>query len=704
MNHIGPRVHTFFVTVLLAAMTAGTFAAPASAASPTQAPGTPSGNAIDAPSRDPLEGASLTVLDEKGTEAEAGAISGRVVDAAGEPLPGMFVSALGNPGGSGFASTDIDGRYTLTDLPQGDYRISFSGAGFATEYFDNTSDRNEATLVTVTADAGAGGVDAALEKEAVISGRVVDASGLPLSGVFVSLTGSAGYFGASTGADGRYYVSSLPAASYKVHFSKAGYAAEYFDSAPDLDSATAVVVAAGDSRTDVDASLDVPGHISGQVLDHNGEPLAGASVWASGPATGTSITDSDGRYILEVPANSGYIVYFYGDSANSGEYYDGVRTIQEATPIAVAAGDTTSGIDAQLARAYSISGVVTDATTGERLDNDGLGVAFYDAQGQDLMGDGVFDGEFSFTGFGSGDSYYVQIIDYDGIYTSQFWKNASTIGDATLVVVGEENIELSFALKPRASVVSGDVSISGEPIVGETLTAQPGEWSPAPVELAYQWLADGEPILGATRSTLKLTEDLIGASVTLSVTGSRPGYEPAARTGVTEGNVRWASTPSLPASSPVYRFWSPKNQTHFYTMSAQERDVILATYPASIWTYEGERYQAFSTQVPGSVPLYRFWSPRLSGHFFTTNESEKDSVIRDYDDWTWTYEGIAYYVYPIDSTVPNTVPVARFWSPTNQHHFYTASAQEAEVVKGYPARIWTYEGDNYRVPITVAQQ
>jgi len=58
----------------------------------------------------------------------------------------------------------------------------------------------------------------------------------------------------------------------------------------------------------------------------------------------------------------------------------------------------------------------------------------------------------------------------------------------------------------------------------------------------------------------------------------------------------------------------------------------------------------------------------------------------------------------VQQTLPNTVPVARFWSPTNQHHFYTASAQEAEVVKGYPARIWTYEGDNYRVPITVAQQ
>lgn len=93
----------------------------------------------------------------------------------------------------------------------------------------------------------------------------------------------------------------------------------------------------------------------------------------------------------------------------------------------------------------------------------------------------------------------------------------------------------------------------------------------------------------------------------------------------------------------------------------------------------------------------------LSGHFFTTNESEKNQIIAKYPPSVWTYEDIAFYVYPTSSTVPNTMTVARFWSPTNQHHFYTANASEREVVKrSYPTSIWTYEGDNFRVPAPVA--
>jgi hypothetical protein len=150
---------------------------------------------------------------------------------------------------------------------------------------------------------------------------------------------------------------------------------------------------------------------------------------------------------------------------------------------------------------------------------------------------------------------------------------------------------------------------------------------------------------------------------------------------------------------PIYRFWSPLNQTHFYTASLAERDSIIAGYPTSVWTYEGVAFHAFLTRAPGAVPLYRFWSPRLSGHFFTASTDEKDEIIANYPASTWAYEGVAFYVYPADSTVPETLAVSRFWSPRSQHHFYTASVQEKDlVISSYPAYIWTYEGDNFRVP------
>jgi Repeat of unknown function (DUF5648) len=150
---------------------------------------------------------------------------------------------------------------------------------------------------------------------------------------------------------------------------------------------------------------------------------------------------------------------------------------------------------------------------------------------------------------------------------------------------------------------------------------------------------------------------------------------------------------------PVYRFWSPSNRTHFFTSDIAEVRHILDSYPPSVWTFEGARFTAFTTQLPGTVPLYRFWSPDLHGHFFTIDEAEKESVIANYPDRVWTFEGTAFYVYPLDSPASNTDVVHRFWSPTNQHHFYTSSSTERDaVINDYPDSIWTYEGEGYRVP------
>jgi hypothetical protein len=152
-------------------------------------------------------------------------------------------------------------------------------------------------------------------------------------------------------------------------------------------------------------------------------------------------------------------------------------------------------------------------------------------------------------------------------------------------------------------------------------------------------------------------------------------------------------------ATPVYRFWSDRLQGHFYTISEQERDRVIGTWP-DVWSYEGSRYDAFQTQQPGTVPLYRFWSERYGGHFYTVDVEERDRVIRLWPE-VWAYEGVAYYVYPVESDEPGTVPVARFWSPLNSHHFYTADPVERDrVIRLWPSPIWDYEGDAFRVPFT----
>ena len=150
-------------------------------------------------------------------------------------------------------------------------------------------------------------------------------------------------------------------------------------------------------------------------------------------------------------------------------------------------------------------------------------------------------------------------------------------------------------------------------------------------------------------------------------------------------------------TTPVYRFWSDTKQGHFYTSSATERDSIIATYPTNVWSYEGTAYNAFGVQSVGTTPIYRFWSDDKQHHFFTASATEKDLVIATYPSHVWNYEGIAYYAYATEQ--PSSTALYRFWSDTKQGHFYTASAAEKDyVIATYPANVWNYEGIAWYVP------
>lgn len=147
----------------------------------------------------------------------------------------------------------------------------------------------------------------------------------------------------------------------------------------------------------------------------------------------------------------------------------------------------------------------------------------------------------------------------------------------------------------------------------------------------------------------------------------------------------------------VYRFWSPKNQHHFYTASKQERDIIISSYPSSIWTYEGSAFNTpVDDQCSTTASVYRFWSNKNQSHFYTMSAEEKDIIIASYDQNTWKYEGVAYCAYPSSSA--ESTPVYRFWSNKLQGHFYTSSAQEKDVIiSSYDQNTWKYEGVAYYV-------
>lgn len=163
------------------------------------------------------------------------------------------------------------------------------------------------------------------------------------------------------------------------------------------------------------------------------------------------------------------------------------------------------------------------------------------------------------------------------------------------------------------------------------------------------------------------------------------------------GAFEYVAVPVIP--SHVYRFWSESKKGHFFTISADERNLLASTYNPAEWRYEGIAFDAFTSSVTGTVPLYRFYSALYQSHFYTANTTEADGLKTDAAmKLLWSYEGVAYYVYPLDTALQSK-PVFRFWSPDNKHHFYTGSAAEsAGIQSGYASNVWTYEGPNFRVP------
>ena len=104
-------------------------------------------------------------------------------------------------------------------------------------------------------------------------------------------------------------------------------------------------------------------------------------------------------------------------------------------------------------------------------------------------------------------------------------------------------------------------TISGTHATGSTLTARPGAWSSSST-FGYRWYADGKVIKGASRSTLKLAKAQGSRRISVQVTGSRSGYQSAARTSARSGKVfTAAATPRITGSRAVGRTLTAKKGT-----------------------------------------------------------------------------------------------------------------------------------------------
>lgn len=158
----------------------------------------------------------------------------------------------------------------------------------------------------------------------------------------------------------------------------------------------------------------------------------------------------------------------------------------------------------------------------------------------------------------------------------------------------------------------------------------------------------------------------------------------ALRPGIAEGD----------SSSWVYRFFNRNKGSHFYTISEGQKNRVIANF-SDTWTAEGVAFKAFTKRVEGTSPVYRFFSPSLGSHFYTTSDSVKARIESEFSSDIWVYEGVAFYAYKESDVGRNAVH--QFWSGIVGSHFYTASEGQKSRVEREYSDVWQYEKVAYYV-------
>lgn len=127
---------------------------------------------------------------------------------------------------------------------------------------------------------------------------------------------------------------------------------------------------------------------------------------------------------------------------------------------------------------------------------------------------------------------------------------------------------------------------------------------------------------------------------------------------------------SYPAAIPVYEVYDSTNGDHFYTTSQAEKDTAKSAYG---YTNEKIAFYAFSELQEGLdlIPLYRLYNSILTDHFYTSSATEKDVAVASHG---YIYESVACYVFSAHNE--NSSPVYRLYSEEKKDHFYTISETE----------------------------
>ncbi len=312
----------------------------------------------------------------------AAGLSGRVTGTRGTGLRGICVTVLDETEET--AVTRPDGSYSLDQVPPGQHRVNFIGGcgnkgSVAPQFYKNQAAGQGATLVTFTGGQFTRGIDATMQPGGTVAGLVTDSAGHPLSAICAGAApvgdfDDIGGFPDQVQTDhaGRYRIANLIPGAYQVSIGclTGKFSTQWFPDKPDSAQARASVKPS--AVTTINARLTLAGKITGTVTDRSGKAVRNECVELTDPATGepidsnlgdnTAFTNRHGDYRFTGITPDRYWVQFANcedQDRFAQQWYRGKVLERSAAPVIVRPGGTTGGINARLAPAARISGLVT---------------------------------------------------------------------------------------------------------------------------------------------------------------------------------------------------------------------------------------------------------------------------------------------------------------------------------------------------------
>lgn len=267
--------------------------------------------------------------------SDTSAITGRVTNAAGRPVANATVRATRSNAPVRFGTTDKDGRYTVSGLSPGDYRVEAGRNGYLTLQLGQEAIGQQGRVIAVGADQTVEHIDVTLQRGGAIEGTIVDEHGEPMQGVMVDILQVASLAGRlramrsrgrATDDLGRFRVFGVIPGSYLVRVqvdaavaygATQGYAPVFYPGTAFVDQATRVEVAPGRDALNVDIVVQpVPAlRVTGTAVTSSGRPLRGAVLMFTSERTGgiqvepvRASSGPDGSFVFENVPPGVYVV------------------------------------------------------------------------------------------------------------------------------------------------------------------------------------------------------------------------------------------------------------------------------------------------------------------------------------------------------------------------------------------------------------